>query len=99
EAVLMLYYDRATVCVSSQVGCAMGCTFCATGQMGFTRNLSPGEILEQVLWSNRWLREHPHHGRFSRPATYQGRHPGGRASVRTRGLARQPGGVPARSQR
>lgn len=60
EAVLMLYYDRATVCLSSQVGCAMGCTFCATGQMGFTRNLSAGEILEQVLWFNRWLREHPH---------------------------------------
>jgi 23S rRNA (adenine2503-C2)-methyltransferase len=60
EAVLMLYYDRATVCVSSQVGCAMGCSFCATGQMGFTRNLTAGEILEQVLWFNRWLREHPH---------------------------------------
>jgi 23S rRNA (adenine2503-C2)-methyltransferase len=60
EAVLMLYYDRATVCISSQVGCAMGCTFCATGQMGFTRNLTSGEILEQVLWFNRWLREHPH---------------------------------------
>ncbi len=60
EAVLMLYYDRATVCISSQVGCAMGCTFCATGQMGFTRNLSSGEIVEQVIWFNRWLREHPH---------------------------------------
>jgi 23S rRNA (adenine2503-C2)-methyltransferase len=60
EAVLMLYYDRATACVSSQVGCAMGCTFCATGQMGFTRNLTSGEILEQVIWFNRWLREHPH---------------------------------------
>jgi 23S rRNA (adenine2503-C2)-methyltransferase len=60
EAVLMLYYDRATVCISSQVGCAMGCTFCATGQMGFTRNLSSGEIVEQVLWFNRWLRDHPH---------------------------------------
>lgn len=60
EAVLMLYYDRATVCVSSQVGCAMGCSFCATGQMGFTRNLTSGEILEQVIWFNRWLREHPH---------------------------------------
>src|SRR5215204_3981655 len=59
EAVLMLYYDRATVCISSQVGCAMGCTFCATGQMGFTRNLSTGEIVEQVIWFNRWLREHP----------------------------------------
>lgn len=62
EAVLMLYYDRATVCVSSQVGCAMGCSFCATGQMGFTRNLTTGEILEQVLWFNRWLRLHPHTG-------------------------------------
>ncbi len=56
----MLYYDRATVCVSSQVGCAMGCSFCATGQMGFTRNLTTGEIVEQVIWFNRWLREHPH---------------------------------------
>src|SRR6478672_2523770 len=60
EAVLMLYYDRATVCISSQVGCAMGCTFCATGQMGFTRNLSTGEIVEQVIWFNRWLKEHPY---------------------------------------
>src|SRR5437870_5835942 len=60
ETVLMLYYDRATVCVSSQVGCAMGCTFCATGQMGFTRNLTAGEILEQVIHFNRWLREHPY---------------------------------------
>lgn len=60
EAVLMLYNDRATVCISSQVGCAMGCTFCATGQMGFTRNLTSGEIVEQVIWFNRWLREHPH---------------------------------------
>ncbi len=60
EAVLMLYYDRATVCISSQVGCAMGCSFCATGQMGFTRNLSTGEIVEQVVYFNRWLRSHPH---------------------------------------
>ncbi|MDQ3706579.1 MAG: 23S rRNA (adenine(2503)-C(2))-methyltransferase RlmN [Chloroflexota bacterium] len=68
EAVLMLYYDRATVCVSSQVGCAMGCSFCATGQMGFTRNLTSGEILEQVLWFNRWLREHPHRAVLSNDA-------------------------------
>ena len=60
ETVLMLYYDRATVCVSSQVGCAMGCVFCATGQMGFTRNLTPGEIVEQTLVFSRWLREHPY---------------------------------------
>jgi len=48
ETVLMVYPDRATVCVSSQAGCAMGCTFCATGQGGFSRNLSVGEIVEQV---------------------------------------------------
>ena len=48
ETVLMLYPDRVTVCVSSQVGCAMGCGFCATGQAGFARHLSVGEIVEQV---------------------------------------------------
>ncbi len=45
----MRYPERATVCVSSQAGCAMGCTFCATGQAGFERHLDPGEIVEQVL--------------------------------------------------
>jgi 23S rRNA (adenine2503-C2)-methyltransferase len=49
ETVLMLYPDRATVCVSSQAGCAMACGFCATGQAGFTRHLSVGEIVEQVI--------------------------------------------------
>jgi 23S rRNA (adenine2503-C2)-methyltransferase len=49
ETVLMRYPDRATVCVSSQAGCAMGCTFCATGQEGFERHLDTGEIVEQVL--------------------------------------------------
>jgi 23S rRNA (adenine2503-C2)-methyltransferase len=49
ETVLMRYPDRATVCVSSQAGCAMGCTFCATGQDGFERHLDAGEICEQVL--------------------------------------------------
>jgi 23S rRNA (adenine2503-C2)-methyltransferase len=49
ETVLMLYPDRATVCVSSQAGCAMGCGFCATGQAGFTRHLTTGEIVEQVM--------------------------------------------------
>src|SRR2546421_196759 len=47
--VLMRYPNRATVCVSSQAGCAMGCTFCATGQAGFERHLDVGEITEQVL--------------------------------------------------
>jgi 23S rRNA (adenine2503-C2)-methyltransferase len=49
ETVLMRYPDRATVCVSSQAGCAMACTFCATGQAGFERHLDAGEIVEQVL--------------------------------------------------
>ena len=53
ETVLMLYEDRATVCVSSQAGCAMGCTFCATGQAGFSRHLSVGEVIEQVLFAAR----------------------------------------------
>jgi 23S rRNA (adenine2503-C2)-methyltransferase len=49
EAVLMTYDRRRTACISTQSGCGMGCTFCATGQMGFQRNLTPGEIVEQVL--------------------------------------------------
>jgi 23S rRNA (adenine2503-C2)-methyltransferase len=49
ETVLMLYKDRATVCISSQAGCAMACGFCATGQAGFTRHLTVGEIVEQVV--------------------------------------------------
>ena len=49
ESVLMPYDTRRrTACISSQVGCAMGCTFCATGQMGFSRHLSEGEIFEQA---------------------------------------------------
>ena len=65
ESVLMLYPPhgesnaRATVCVSSQAGCAFGCTFCATGQMGFDRHLSAGEIVEQVLYFARELRNAP----------------------------------------
>jgi 23S rRNA (adenine2503-C2)-methyltransferase len=53
ETVLMLYPDRATVCVSSQAGCAMGCGFCATGQAGFERHLTTGEIVEQVVRAGR----------------------------------------------
>jgi len=49
ETVLMAYHERNTVCISSQVGCAMGCKFCATGDMGFIRNLTSGEIIEQVI--------------------------------------------------
>jgi 23S rRNA (adenine2503-C2)-methyltransferase len=57
ESVLMHYKDRETVCVSTQVGCAVGCTFCATGKMGLHRNLTPGEIVEQVLFFERILTE------------------------------------------
>ena len=53
ESVLMHYQDRSTVCISSQSGCAMGCSFCATGQMGFGRHLSVGEIVEQVVSARR----------------------------------------------
>ncbi len=53
ETVLMGYPDRVTVCVSSQVGCAMGCGFCATGQMGLESNLTAGEIAAQVVWAMR----------------------------------------------
>ena len=55
ETVQMRYRDRYTACISTQAGCAMGCVFCATGQMGFTRHLTPGEIVAQVLFANRQL--------------------------------------------
>jgi len=49
ETVLMHYPDRSTVCISTQAGCAMACGFCATGQAGFERHLTTGEIVEQVV--------------------------------------------------
>lgn len=55
ESVLMVYPGRATVCVSSQAGCPMGCTFCATAKLGFRQDLSPGDIAHQVLWAQREL--------------------------------------------
>lgn len=55
EAVLMRYEQRQTLCISTQAGCAMACPFCATGQMGFMRNLSAGEIVAQVLHYARQL--------------------------------------------
>lgn len=57
EAVLMKYNQRRTLCISTQVGCAMGCVFCATGQMGFKRHLSSGEIVAQVMYYARQLHE------------------------------------------
>ncbi|MBI3732174.1 MAG: 23S rRNA (adenine(2503)-C(2))-methyltransferase RlmN [Chloroflexi bacterium] len=58
ETVLMGYSARRTVCISTQVGCAMACPFCATGQAGFTRNLTSGEIIAQVLFAARRLTTH-----------------------------------------
>lgn len=57
ETVLMRYEQRCTLCISTQSGCAMGCVFCATGQMGFQRHLSSGEIIEQVLYFARQLKD------------------------------------------
>jgi 23S rRNA (adenine2503-C2)-methyltransferase len=72
ETVLMMYdhtetlgpqkggdnqHARRTLCISTQVGCAMGCVFCATGQMGFKRNLSQGEIIGQVMYFARKLKD------------------------------------------
>src|SRR6266540_3323464 len=60
EAVGMEYEGgRRTVCVSSQAGCALGCTFCATGQMGLDRNLDAFEIVSQVLWAGEIFGERP----------------------------------------
>lgn len=55
ETILMAFKGRSTACISTQVGCAMGCVFCATGQMGFARNLTSGEIVAQVLHVSRVL--------------------------------------------
>ena len=62
ESALMFYEgdrggERQTVCVSTQVGCAISCPFCATGQQDFERNLTPGEIIDQVLYFAHYLRE------------------------------------------
>lgn len=57
ESVLMRYNERNTICISTQVGCPMNCAFCATGQMGFIRNLSTGEIVGQVLYFAKLLKE------------------------------------------
>jgi len=61
ETVLMHYDVRDTLCISTQSGCAMGCVFCATGQMGFKRNLTAGEIVEQVIHFARVLKKSGKH--------------------------------------
>jgi len=62
ESVLMGYPRRTTLCISSQVGCAMGCTFCATGQFGFDRQLDAGEMFAQVAYANAFLKRYPIRG-------------------------------------
>ena len=62
ESVLIPDATRMTLCISSQVGCALACAFCATGPMGLIRNLTPGEIAGQVAFAVRTLREAPHPG-------------------------------------
>ena len=62
ETVLMGYEGRHTACLSTQAGCAMGCVFCATGQMGFGRHLRPGEIIAQVRHAQLALRAAGHNG-------------------------------------
>ncbi len=57
ETVLMRYNERNTICVSSQVGCSLNCSFCATGQLGFKRDLTFSEIVEQVLFFARYLKK------------------------------------------
>ena len=98
EAVLMRYEKRRTLCISTQAGCAMGCVFCATGQMGFRRNLSSGEIVEQVLFYARELvchwgdsNQHRYHG-YGRAISQLRSHPGSHRSFEpSRGS--QPGGA------
>ncbi len=57
ETVLMGYHTRRTACISTQAGCALGCTFCATGQGGLQRNITSGEIVEQVMFFDRVLQK------------------------------------------
>jgi 23S rRNA (adenine2503-C2)-methyltransferase len=57
ESVLMQYHSRRTACISTQAGCGMGCTFCATGQGGLARSLSAGEVVGQVLYFAREVRQ------------------------------------------
>lgn len=58
ETVLLRQERRNTLCISTQVGCAVGCVFCATGKLGFSRNLTRGEIIEQILFFIRSLADH-----------------------------------------
>jgi 23S rRNA (adenine2503-C2)-methyltransferase len=95
ETVLMRFTGRVTACISSQVGCAMGCVFCATGQMGYTRHLTPGEIVAQAVHVARALREigpavDPAVGRVARSAIEPATHGARSASAPATKPARSP---------
>ncbi|NCA27404.1 MAG: 23S rRNA (adenine(2503)-C(2))-methyltransferase RlmN, partial [Methylophilaceae bacterium] len=62
ETVFIPEDDRGTLCISSQVGCALECTFCSTGRQGFNRNLSVSEIIGQLWLANHSLRQDPDYG-------------------------------------
>ena len=89
ETVLMRFTGRVTACISSQAGCAMGCVFCATGQMGFARHLTAGEIVAQALHVNRVLR--PTTGSL---IDYQGAGPGRPPGERLRNIVLMGMGEP-----
>ena len=65
EVVFIPEDDRGTLCVSSQVGCALDCTFCSTGKQGFNRNLTSAEIIGQLWWANKALAKDPAANRAS----------------------------------
>ena len=113
EAVAMSHRNRRTVCVSSQSGCPLACTFCATGSMGLGRNLAAGEIAEQVTVLAAMLRERGRagvqrgddgHGRAVPELRRGARRPAAPSTtrpasawVRARSRSRRPGGCPASS--
>ena len=61
ESVILRSRDRITLCISTQSGCPVGCVFCATGKLGYFRNLSSGEIIEQVIYLSRLLNNKGEH--------------------------------------
>ncbi|HEV7929438.1 MAG TPA: radical SAM protein, partial [Nitrosospira sp.] len=62
ETVFIPETNRGTLCISSQVGCALACSFCSTGRQGFNRNLTVAEIIGQLWWANKALAEEPENG-------------------------------------
>jgi len=69
ESVLMIYRDWISACLSVMVGCPLGCTFCATGQMGFKRNLTAFEIIDQIVYWNEFLKSHKIHESYKSQVT------------------------------